>query len=373
MSVIWFILILGFLVLVHEFGHFISSIILGVKVEEFAIGFGPPIIKKKIKNIVWRINIIPLGGYVKIYGQEEAINSPNSFSSKPVWKRMTIIISGVLMNFIASSIIFYIVLARTNFNYTFDYSILDINKAPMFGNKTIQTQVYSSKVLENSPAKEANMPDIFIIKSINDIQINNFEELGNVLNDHSNEEVKFVIEDINAELKEYKVNVNSEGKIGIEIGLIQYIQVSYNGFNKLHSGFLHSVNILQYQLRMLTQIISISLINKESEILKDTVSGPVGVYQVVNYISQQEDMIYELLNMTALFGINIAFINILPIPVFDGGYVMFLLYELITKKKVPKKAEKILLFLGLLFIIILSITSLWNDISQYKIRLERLK
>jgi regulator of sigma E protease len=380
-SFILFILVISLLVTVHEFGHFIASILLGIRVDEFAIGFGPALIKKEYKGILFRINAIPLGGYVRVYGQEERKKGEDSYSQRPVWQRFLVLVAGAFMNFLLASFLFYFILGNSNFSYRFDYTILDINKGFVFGKQEInegevmfwvpqeEDKTDWGEPVEELSSVKSDLPEFGIIETINNEDIENQKKLVEYFEDNKNEEVNIC--GIGGESQESfcaNVEVNEEGKIGIYIDSTRYIDVEYTGWRKMFSGFMHSVNLLQYQNRMLGRYISLAFKARETKILADVFSGPVAVYQTVDAVAKQKDWLMDTIKLSALVSLNLAFVNMLPIPVLDGGYIFFLIIELIRGRKMSEKNKNIILLIGMIFIIALSLIFLVNDILRYSDR-----
>jgi len=371
MSVVWFLIVICVVVLVHELGHFWSALLLKIKVETFAIGFGPSIIKKKLKGIEYKLNLLPIGGYVNIKGQESDQKGKDSFSERSVWQRLIVIVAGVVMNFLTASVIFYILLARSSFEYTFDYSILDLGKEPLFGSlekKSERTLYYSGFVKDDLHfAKNSGMPKYGYVNAINGTRLKDGDDLSNYLSKVSGQEVTLSVMNIETDKEEdYLVKIADDGKLGIY--LIDYVSilVDYQGMDKVLAGFEHSINLVQYQGRILGSIVSIAIKNNDPSIVRDIFSGPVAVYQTVDAVSKDSvNVIDDMLLLTALISLNLAIVNILPIPMLDGGYVVFLLLELVRGKKLSKKREGLIITIGIVIMVLLSVLFFVNDILRY--------
>ena len=240
LTIIVFLFVLGFLVFVHEFGHFILAKKLGVKVEEFGIGYPPALWKIKKGETVYSVNAIPVGGFVRLYGEEgnKLIDDPRSFVSKTPLKRGLIIIAGVAMNFIIASLIFYFLLASSHFTtqlpLIFDYHF------PFGGQVGFPVVV---GIAPDSPAQESGILPQDIVISGNNTKFRNSEELIQFINKHKGEEIVFSVKNLSDnKIREIKAvprknPPKGEGALGIAIN--DMVQVSYGKWwEKPIVGFL---------------------------------------------------------------------------------------------------------------------------------------
>ena len=366
-AIIIFILILGFLVFVHEFGHFILAKKLGVKVEEFGIGFPPAIWKKKKGETVYSINLIPLGGFNKLYGEEagEHIKDSRSFSSKSPLKRAVIILGGVAMNFLTAAVIFYFLLGfsgfQSQFPLIFDYEF------PFGEQENFPPAV--TLVVENSPAEEAGLEVNDFIISGNGVKFENTQQLIGFLKGEKGKEVVLAIKKIsNDQVEEVSLvpRVNPpEGQGAIGIALADMTQIKYDGFfQKLGSGFLHSLNLMDYSLKGLSYYVKASLVTRDIEPLASSVTGPVGILALTKL--SVEAGFTQVIFLIAIISLALALVNIFPIPPLDGGRFVFILFEMLTGKTVPAKVEKVAQNIGLAIFIILFILVTSKDLFQFK-------
>jgi len=366
-AIIIFILILGFLVFVHEFGHFILAKKLGVKVEEFGIGFPPTIWKKKKGETVYSINLIPLGGFTKLHGDEgeKHLEDPRSFSSKPPSRRAAIILGGVIMNFLTATVIFYFLLGfsgfQSQFPLIFDYQF-------PFGEQENYPPAITM-VVENSPAKEAGLEVNDFIISGNGVEFKNSQELIGFLKGEKGKEVILTIRKIsNNQVEEVNLipRVNPpEGQGAIGIALADMAQIKYDGFfPKLSSGFLHSLNLTHYSLKGLGHYVKASLTTRDIEPLASSVTGPVGILALTKL--SVEAGFTQVIFLVAIISLALAMVNIFPIPPLDGGRFVFILFESVTGKRIPLKIERITQNIGLVIFIILFILVTSKDLFQFK-------
>ncbi|HOU75885.1 MAG TPA: M50 family metallopeptidase [Candidatus Dojkabacteria bacterium] len=390
MSLLIFIVIIGILVLVHELGHFVSALLLKIKVEEFAIGFGPSIVERVYKDIKFKLKLLPLGGYVKIYGQEGEEKGKDSYSQRPVWQRMLVITAGVFMNFVFASLLFFILLFSKGFVDNFDYSILDTKtQLPVFGKVEVkdadatmygypgseeEVEYYpdlSWEEVQNFPSFKANIPTVGVVTKVNGEELEGQDQFSEKMKANKGETVVLTIIDEENKTNDYEVEVGDDGLVGIYWLAIESVEVSYPSLiGKATSGIAHSINYLQYQLRILSKVVGLAFSEKKFDVLQDVFSGPVAVYQTVEAVSKGPAWVYDTLLLSAFISLNLAFVNILPFPVLDGGYVVLLLVELVTRKKVSPKFEQIILTIGMIILLLLSVVIFVNDIVRYRERTE---
>jgi regulator of sigma E protease len=366
LAIIIFILILGFLIFIHELGHFFSAKKLGVKVEEFGIGYPPTIWKKKKGETIYSINIIPFGGFVKLYGEEgnKSTKDPKSFSSRPPWQRAVMIISGVAMNFLLAVVIFYFLLGfsgfKTELPLIFDYEF-------PFGNQENFPMILG--IAENSPAEEAGLKFGDVALEGNGIKIKDTTHLINFIGENKGEEITLTIrKSVTQEIKRIEVvprveYPEKEGSVGIalrDVAEIRYDEI----WQKPAVGFLHSLNLTHYSLVGLGYYIKTSLVEREVEPLASSVVGPVGILAITK-LTIQEGVI-QLITLLAIISLALFIVNILPIPPLDGGMLAFLAFEGFTKKKVSPKIAKRAQEIGVIFFIILFILVTSKDLLQFK-------
>lgn len=365
LTIIIFALILGFLIFIHEFGHFISAKKMGVKVEEFGIGFPPTIWKKKKGETVYSINLIPIGGFVKLYGEEgKHSDDQRSFASKSPFKKSIMILSGTAMNFILAVVIFYLLLIANGFKsqipLIFDYEF-PLGKQQNF------TAILS--VAENSPAQDAGLKPEDVVLAGNGKEFNSSGELIEFINQNKGKEVSLTLKkagDGKTETIQIIPRIEppkNEGALGVALGDIA--EIRYESFwEKMTSGFLHSFNLSHITFVGLGYYVKASFIQKKVEPLASSVVGPVGILAITK-LTIQEDF-YQLIFLLALISLALVLINILPFPPLDGGILIFILSEAITGKKIPPKLEKKIQEMGFAFFIILFILIAVKDLIQFK-------
>ncbi|MBN1373982.1 site-2 protease family protein [Candidatus Dojkabacteria bacterium] len=369
MAIVWFIVIVSVLIVAHELGHFLFARLFKIRVEQFAIGFGPKLWSKKFGETEFMLNLIPLGGYVSIYGQDEPQKGKDSFSAKPVWQRFLVVAGGAIFNFLLTGLLFYIVLFRSGFSESFDFSFLGTEKGFLFGTQEITSErglVYSG-LTEEYPAEAVGMIDQGIVVSIDGITFNNGDELAEYVNARPNQMVSVKVSDFDGNESEYELTISNDGYMGVQLLGVSLIKVSYNGLDRIFSGFLHGANYLSYQLRMLSRIITFAVESKQLNILSDVFTGPVAVYQTVEQVSKQQDVI-EIVKLAAFISLNLFFVNLLPLPALDGGYLLLYVIEAVFKKKLPYKTQQTIMAIGFIILMIVSGLFIINDIIRFSQR-----
>ena len=355
---ITFVLVLGFLVLVHELGHFITALKLGVDVEEFGIGFPPKIFSIKRKGITYSLNLIPLGGFVKIKGEngDEDDHDPRSFANQKAWKRSLILSAGVFMNLVSAFILltigFYLGLPQA------------IDRETVAQNIEYKGVVIM-EVMENSAADQNGLEMGDYILSINDQEVGPAANVYDTISlniEENKESIKLIIER-RGEEKEFNIepSIMQEGSQPIiGIGLIDTGIVSYGFFGSIVHGFKMTIAMIKNVIIALGLLLW-NLIRGQG--LTQELAGPVGVAIIAGQVAKM-GWIY-VLQFAAILSINLGIINILPFPALDGGRLLFVGLEKIRGKKMTPKTEAIIHNTGFLLLIALILVVTFRDIGKY--------
>ncbi len=347
MDLIIFIVALSVLVLVHEFGHFFAARKTGVKVEEFGLGLPPRIIGKKFGDTIYSINWLPIGGFCRMYGEDPAVagqvvekNKNQSFQYKKPWEKLIIVLGGVLMNLVLAVLIFTVV-----------YSILgvpkEVDKVTIIG------------VSKNSPAEMAGLKENDVILKVGDKEIKKANELTSEIMKYKGTTVNLEIieeEQTQGSVRTVEVRENppeGEGSMGIAISNTEMVKVPwYRFYEGIGAGFKEAFYWSKIIVGGVTSMVGGLF---KGNIPKD-VSGPIGMYEATSSIRNNQGIL-AVIHFFGIVSVNLAVINILPFPALDGGRIMFVLYEMIFKKKANQKLELIvnnigmMLLLGLILII----------------------
>ncbi|GDX62033.1 zinc metalloprotease [Candidatus Levyibacteriota bacterium] len=386
-TLIIFLLVLSILVLIHEAGHYFVAKKFNIKVEEFGFGIPPRLWGKKIGETIYSINWLPIGGFVKLLGEDEAGGGKISVSNKelvlkekdkkraffnrPVRERAAVVVAGVVMNALLAVIIYYIYFSISGFKTEL---ILINNYKFSLVNQVNNTDIIVRSFMKNSPAEKIGLKEFSKIISINGKKLKNFKEFISIVNENKGKEV-FISWSNDGSNKVYiervtprKIHPKNEGALGIVVTPNVISVLYYETFSqKLFSGFVHPVNLLMYNFSVINEFIKIAMITKDSSYFTDAVSGPVGIYSVVGEIIKipnMKDRILQILNLAGMLSISLAFFNVLPIPALDGGRLLFILIEGVTGKKVNSKIESYAHTMGMIILLLLIILITYKDIVQ---------
>lgn len=329
-TVISAIVIFLVLVLVHEFGHFITAKLCGVTVNEFAIGMGPTIFKKEYKGTVYSLRCIPIGGFCAMEGEDEESDSKGAFSNKNPWQRILILVSGAAMNLILG------------------FLLVCIINAPF---KTVAVPVVES-FIENSPAYEAGMREGDEVKKINGDNVPTYRDLKFKLSRCKGDSVDVEYE---RDGQKYTASMVPVLKDGEYILGFQAKQKPLNFGTRIYYSYVDTVYYGKLILVSLVDLVT-------GEIGMENMSGPVGI---VSGIGEAAKMGWQsLLFFAALITINLGLFNLLPFPALDGGRVFFIFAELIIRRKIPADKEGMVHFIGFALLILLMLFATWNDITR---------
>ena len=345
LNLIYFIIILGVIVLVHEFGHFIFAKIFGIYVYEFAIGMGPKLFhwKSKKGETEYSIRAIPIGGFCALAGEDldsddqEKVPEDRRLQSKPVWQRFLVMFFGAGNNFILAFLLLLII---------------------AFGWGAVSSKPIVSELVSGNPAEQAGIKVGDYILEINGHKVKTSDDVSIYLQvEDKSKTITFTIERDGRELdidvtplKEevdgstiYRVGIISEGEV--ERGFIPSIQYA---FTKMGSLFRQMVITLK---GLFTGGLSVNQL-----------SGPVGIYNVVG--TQVNAGFENILYLIALLSINVGFINLIPLPAFDGGRILFLIIEKIKGSPVKPETENKIHTIGFILLLALMIYITFNDILK---------
>lgn len=384
-----FLLILSALVLIHELGHFLVAKYFGIKVEEFGFGLPPRIFGKKIGETIYSINWLPIGGFVKLFGEDEAgagkVSLPTNnkklitknkdqeraFFAKTPWQRAAVVVAGVVMNVILACTIFYVYLFAVGFHV----------ELPLIGNHQffgVQQQVTEGiivdKVSKNSPAEKAGIASSERIVSVNGENVANTSRFLQIVNSNKGKEISLGLENLTTNKRfvaKLTPRVNppkDEGSMGIRFYSVRTVNLTYKTQSqKLFSGVAHPFNMMAYQYDILKMLIAASFKEKTAAPLSGAVSGPVGIYSVVGSILEiptLRERVLQIFNLAGLLSISLAFFNILPIPALDGGRLFFILIEAVLGKKVPQHIETTIHTVGMAVLLGLFVLITFQDIVK---------
>lgn len=353
-TVLVFILILGVLVLAHEFGHFLSALKLGVDVEEFGIGFPPRIIAFTRKGIKYSLNLIPIGGFVKIKGESGGdLSDPRSFFIQPTWKKSIILSAGVVMNFVLAFVLLVI---------GFYHGLPQAIEGKIDPTKVTEQSVIVMEILDNSPAAKAGLAVGDRILAINNIEISQSNDVYSLLDQSLKSEVtiKYVREKQTQEIKVTPAAVANSSEPLLGLGVIDTGIIHYGFLASLWQG-LRATALLTWQILEALYTLLATLLTKGK--LMAEISGPVGVAAMTGKFVKMGWVF--IIEFAALLSINLGIVNILPFPALDGGRLLFVVIEKIRGRRVSDKIENLVHNSGFVLLMLLLLVVTFRDISRY--------
>lgn len=346
MTLIFFVLIFGTIVLAHEFGHYLLAKVNGIHVVEFAIGMGPKLAGFHKNGTDYVIRLLPIGGACMFEGEDglneaEGEPSPNSFNAAPVWARISSVVAGPLFNFILAFLLAFILVGFSG-----------SDKPVILG------------IMEGYPAEAAGMEPGDVITRMNGERIYLAREI--YINTYLNGEKPIDVEyERNGEVFTTKLvpKYNEENGRYL-IGLQGYGEaVEAKGLNIFKYAY--------YEVRysVVSTIKSLAMLVR-GEASKDDVSGPVGIAQVIGEVAEESVpygplvLILNLCNIAMLLSVNLGVLNLLPLPALDGGRLVFMLIEAVRGKPIPPEKEGMVHFAGFVALMVLMVFVMYNDIVR---------
>ncbi len=335
---LYFALVLGVIVLIHEIGHLVTAKLFNVYCKEFAVGMGPKIFSKKFKETEYSIRALPLGGFVAMAGEEgvdDNVPFERSILGIAPWKRMIVMLAGIFMNFVLAFVLFVGI-------YAYQGYAVEAPKPIIAG------------TMENSPAEKAGFMANDLIKKITfsdgtTVIPTDFYEIITYIQMYT-DTTEFVVERSGSEITisvtpEF---IEAENRYYLGITMPSATRVDINILGALKYGALEVGNTVESMVFTLTRLIRGIGLN--------AISGPIGIYQVT--ATQASYGLINILYLMGLLSINVAIFNLLPLPILDGGRVVLTLYELIFKKPMSKKVEQVLMVIsiGLLLLLMAFVT-----------------
>ena len=340
MTLIYFILILGITIMIHEFGHYLMAKKAGVYVYEFSIGMGPRLFKWKRKNdeTEYSIRVLPIGGYVQLAGEEgtpdKKIPKGMRLQDKNTLQNALIMGAGVFNNFLLALFLLFIIGLSTGYT----------NQKPII-----------STVKEESPAYIAGLEVGDRIIKLNNRSINNTDKLLLELSIIKDDNITLTVKR-NDDIKEISLNatkVEEDGTVSYKMGFT-LDDTNEKGFvSAIKYAFTKFASLVEQMVFILIYLFS-------GKLSLNNLSGPVGIYVLVGTVAKQG--ILNLLYLMAYLSLNVGIINILPFPAFDGGRIFLLLIQKITGKKLSEKVEDRINTVGFILLMALMLYVTFNDI-----------
>ena len=347
LTVVALLVVLGVVVFIHELGHFLAARWAGVRVDTFSIGFGPALLKWHDKRgTVWKLACLPLGGYVSIYGQEDMFNrkkyaemsaeqKKGHYLSAPAWKQFIIIGAGVFMNFLLAWVIYTSL-------FMFQPRLVGNSQLPVVG-----------QVIQESVAFNAGVKPGDTIVRIDDEKISNWGDLILAKELASNRDANVLIvrgdELVNVKLApSERWGMVADGSRKADPERQDLFRAMYSGARKTY-----------YESKTLVVV------------LKQIITGERSSKQLGSFITIAEYSgkamlagFFTLLSLIALLSVNLGVLNLLPLPVLDGGYLLILMIEAVTRRKLQGRGMEIAIMVGWVLILGLFVLTMWNDLTR---------
>jgi len=341
------VFVFGLLVMIHEFGHYIIARLNGIKVLEFAFGFGPKIVGFRGKETEYNLRAIPLGGFVRLYGMDPEVNEdgeqilapshdPQSFMNKKVWQRMAVIAAGAIMNFVLAIFLFVLVFAY-------------------YGIPTAANGNAIGSLVEGKPAAQVGIQTGAKILAIDGVATHDWNTLVNAIHSKPNQKVTLMVEQAGKQetftLQTEKDEKTGYGMVGIAPEVI-YEKTSL--LNSVKYGMERTVEF--------TRLIVVALVQMITGKAPAELGGPVAIAQVIGEGAQQGWA--SLLSLTGMLSIQLGILNLFPIPALDGSRLVFLFVEGLRGKPVKPERENFIHFIGFVLLFALMIAVTYQDIVK---------
>ncbi|KKQ40802.1 MAG: Membrane-associated zinc metalloprotease [Candidatus Magasanikbacteria bacterium GW2011_GWA2_37_8] len=375
-TLITFIIVLALLVFSHEFGHFIVARKNGIKVEEFGFGFPPRLFgvqykpeqkkfiwifgnrdlteEEKADDTVYSFNLVPLGGFVKIKGEDgEAPLAPDSFGSKPAWRRASVLAAGVAMNIILAAVLLSVGFIIGMPQVVDDGAVVAVRDRHL----TI------IQVLPDTPAKVAGLESGDKIIQIGELNNPEVTAMQDYINSNKDQTLSITVkrgeEEIKKEIK--PVIYPDTGKAGIGVAIATVGLVKYPWYQAIYEGIKATGWYLKEIIVAFYGLISALVVGKG---VSSAVSGPVGIATMTGEVARLGWS--YLLQFTAMLSLNLAVLNILPIPALDGGRLLFLVIGKIRRRPISTKVEQVIHSVGFMLLMLLVVIITVKDLRVFE-------
>lgn len=334
------VLVFGFLILIHELGHYIFARIFGVTIKEFSIGMGPKLLwyDSKKTGIRYSISMLPLGGYVAMAGEDEESDDPNSFDKKPAWQRFIVTAAGATVNIVAGALAMIILTTMIPLGSTTVHSFVDKEESKY----------------EISSAESGLLAGDTILR-VDGKRVAILDELSYEIMRRGNEPVDLLVRRDGEEFLLSDVRFPTSEEEGQTFGMMDFkvLRTEKSLGSVLSYAFRKSCLIVRMCWESLYDLIV-------GRYTLAAVSGPVGISSAIGDAARSG--FSSLLYITVLISINLGVMNLLPIPALDGGRLITVLIEMVTRKKLPQRVEAAINGIGLLLLLGLSMVVMVKDI-----------
>lgn len=329
-SIVAFIIVFGLLVFIHEFGHFFTAKLNGITVHEFSLGMGPRLFKYKGEETEYSLRALPIGGYVKMEGEDEASNQPGSFSSKKPLQRLSVIAAGPIMNFFLAIVLFAVIFMSIG---------VPVNSI--------------GELIEDKPAVMAGIEVGDKILAVDGERVSSWEQVVDKISNAKEETVNILVNRNGSEI-EFNIEAETDSASGRRmIGIAPKLEA--NIILSLKYSFERVVYVIKAILQFLARFVM-------GQASSDGVVGPIGMARIVGTAANSG--IIDLMGIAALISVNLGIINLLPLPALDGGRIIFILIELLRGKPVPSDKEGFVHFIGFVLLMTLMLMVVFREIKM---------
>lgn len=322
------IFLLGFLVFIHEGGHFLAAKFFKVKVEEFSIGFGPKIFSKKSKETDYSIGCIPFGGYVKMTGETEKSEEEGAFNKAKLWHRIVIVSAGAIVNIVFAIVVYFILAFSSGYNI-------------------------STTVSEIIPEAKDNIAGIEIgdkILEVNNQKVRIKSDISKALRDYTEGEITLLVERNNENIE---INIKPIEYMGTYILGVQLTETNVSLQERIIYSFYETANFLESMISSLKMLFT-------GNVGIEQMTGPIGISEIV----VKTNGIYNFIYLLCLISLSLGVTNLLPIPALDGGRIVLLIVEGIRGKALKEEIELGIQSAGFLLLIVFSLYVSYKDILR---------
>jgi len=364
------LLVLNIMVIAHELGHFLLARRNGIDVDEFAVGFGPTLWKKKWRGTMWLIKAFPLGGYNGLKGEMEAeLGSTGNFSNARKWAKLQVLLAGSLMNVVMAVVAFYVALGLYGWRVPVPFNFTPVGAivVPVGGAENEHPVV--TAIEKGSPMSKIEVTLPFSIVSVNGKISRTPDDLVTQVSTSIDDEIALTIKE-GQTVRTITVKRDANKRIGINISSAP-IELVYNTkpLNIAASGFSHAINMTVLTGKMLGMLVSFTARTGNLEPLGYAFAGPVAIVAAVgSVVKDSKTIVADLANMTGLIGVSLAMFNLLPFPGLDGWHIFLLFYEKARGRKPNQKLVGIITAIGLFFLLALGAVIMLKDVWLFFVK-----
>ncbi len=350
--------VLGFLIFIHELGHFLAAKWMGVRVLEFGFGYPPRMVKLFERGgVEYTLNWLPFGGFVRMAGEDGDEEDPHALPNVAPWRRIIVMLAGPFMNLVTAVVIF---------------AILMMAGVPTFTGNAEATPVQITAVAPDSPAQQAGLQAGDVIVSINGETVVGLQAVIQRITENAGKDITLVVrrgdEEVTTTLRPRLPDEIPPGQGATGVQIQPYTSdknveiVRYGPVQAIIGGVKQTWNTIVLMTAGLVQLLR-GLISPKVPAPEGGVGGLVAIGRITAEVARQGWR--NLLNLTAFLSINLAILNLLPIPALDGGRIMFALAEMISRRRIPPEKEALVHMAGFVILIGFMIIVTFMDISNW--------